>query len=52
MPNNKFEFNEIVEKAAKKKIPKLIGSLVSVQKFFKKYMTNLIKRELMFLRMN
>ena len=26
MPNNKFEFNEIVEKAANNKLPKLIGS--------------------------
>ena len=26
MPNNKFEFNEIIEKAADAKVPKLIGS--------------------------
>jgi len=26
MPNNKFEFNEIIEKAAEAKLPKLIGS--------------------------
>jgi len=36
MPNNKFEFNEIVEKAAKKKIPKLIGSSRFSSEIFQK----------------
>jgi len=36
MPNNKFEFNEIVEKAASKKIPKLIGSSRFSSEIFQK----------------
>jgi ubiquinone/menaquinone biosynthesis C-methylase UbiE len=36
MPNNKFEFNEIVEKAANKKIPNLIGSSRFSSEIFQK----------------
>jgi len=35
MPNNKFEFNKIVEKASSKKIPKLIGSSRFSSEIFK-----------------
>jgi len=55
MPNNKFEFNEVVEKAANKKIPKLIGSsrfskeiFKKSQKIFKKSKIDIFKNELVF----
>ena len=34
MPNNKIEFNEVVEEAANSKIPKLIGSSRFISKIF------------------
>ena len=55
MPNNKFEFNEIVEEAANKKIPKLIGSsrfsseiFQKVYEKFDKAKIDVFKNELIF----
>lgn len=55
MPNNKFEFNRVLEKASNKKIPKLIGSsrfsteiFTKSKKIFKKAKIEVFKNELKF----